>query len=440
MRRLNWQATEPERPAPHAPQLGASSQYQFVTHAVQSATAMPDPITINLDEDADRFARFKLIGWWDQQKLRNARVIVVGAGALGNEIIKNLALLGVGNILICDKDRIEHSNLSRSILYRACDAGKQKALVAAEAARAIYPECNVHAFDGDIVHDLGLGVFRWADVVLGGLDNRLARLTINRNCYRVGKPWIDGAIEQIQGIARVFTPPEGACYECTMSQRDWQVLQNRRSCNLLSRTEMEGGKTPTTPTISSIIAGLQCQEALKLIHGLPTLAGKGWMFDGLSSEAFQTEYQRKHDCLSHDTIDRVIEIEGSSHEILVGDVLAIAQRETGQADVCLELTRDVLEKLVCPKCSREEAMLTSLGKVKSDRAACQHCEGVERHVVTFNRIDARSPYLGRTLAQLGLPAMDILVARGPGETIGIACIADAPAILGGLWEGGLEFE
>src|SRR5437762_11572728 len=199
-------------------------------------------------QDEERFSRFGLIAWWDQKKLARARVLVIGAGALGNEIVKNLALLGIGNIFIADKDRIEHSNLSRSVLYRESDAGKFKAEIAARAARDIYPQINVGCFVGDIVHDLGVGVFRWADLVIGGLDNREARLAINRNCWRVNRPWIDGAIEQIQGVARVFIPStDGPCYECTMSENDWKLLQARRACNLLSRQQMEEGKTPTTP-------------------------------------------------------------------------------------------------------------------------------------------------------------------------------------------------
>src|SRR5439155_8794643 len=83
----------------------------------------------------DRFHRFKLIGWWDQKKLANAKVLVIGAGALGNEIVKNLALLGVGHVLIADLDRIENSNLSRSVLYRAADNGSYKATAAVAAAR-----------------------------------------------------------------------------------------------------------------------------------------------------------------------------------------------------------------------------------------------------------------------------------------------------------------
>src|SRR5438876_7911246 len=115
---------------------------------------------------ADRFDRFKLIGRWDQNRLANARVLVIGAGAMGNEIIKNLALLGVGHLLVADMDRVENSNLSRSVLYRAADNGALKASTAAAAAREIYPDLKAHAFNGNVVHDLGLGAYRWANIVL----------------------------------------------------------------------------------------------------------------------------------------------------------------------------------------------------------------------------------------------------------------------------------
>src|SRR5215212_56238 len=241
-----------------------------------------------------RFARFKLIGWWDQSRLSRARVVVIGAGALGNEILKNLALLGVGNVFVADMDKIENSNLSRSVLYRESDNGTHKATAAAAAARDIYPDIKIHAFNGNVVHDLGLGIFRWADVVIAGLDNREARLSINRNCWKVNRPWIDGAIEAIDGSARVFVP-DGPCYECTMSPTDWKLLQMRRSCNLLSRPEMEGGKTPTTPTVSSIVAGVQCQEAVKLLHGMETIAGGAWVFKGVTADSYITRFQRKDD-------------------------------------------------------------------------------------------------------------------------------------------------
>jgi adenylyltransferase/sulfurtransferase len=396
---------------------------------------MNDPtVRITAQEAAaaqeDRFHRFRLIGWWDQARLRRARVLVIGAGALGNEIIKNLALLGVGNLFIADLDRVENSNLSRSVLYRAGDRGRFKAAVAARAARDLYPDMKVQHCAGNAVYDLGMGVFRWADVTLAGLDNREARLAINRACWRVNRPWIDGAIEQIQGCARVFIP-DGPCYECTMSALDWDLLQKRRACNLLSRAEMEAGKTPTTPTVSSIVAGVQCQEAVKLLHGLTTIAGRGWVLDGLSMDSYLVEYQRKEECYSHDTLDEVIPLDAGADSVPVGELLNEARRRLGPKAE-LELGRDVLEKLVCPRCGGEETLFASLGKVRAEKATCPRCPEVRRDVRTFYKVRGGEAFLGRTPAQIGVPPFDILIARAGARAIGLELAGDAATVLGPL--------
>jgi molybdopterin/thiamine biosynthesis adenylyltransferase len=383
----------------------------------------------------DRFDRFRLIGWWDQSKLSAAKVLVVGAGALGNEIVKNLSLLGIGNILIADMDRVENSNLSRSVLYRESDNGRFKADVAAESAIAIYPEIRAQGFNGNVVHDLGMGAFRWADVVIAGLDNREARLTINRHCQKVNRPWIDGAIEAIAGTARVFLPGDGPCYECTMSQMDWKLLQARRSCNLLSRSEMEGGKTPTTPTIASIIAAVQCQEAVKLLHGMPTMAGRGWVFEGLSADSYLIDYQRKDDCLSHETLSQIHALDAGVDDLPIGDLLSEAHRLLPGSQ--LELCRDVLQSLDCPRCGQSEELFVSLGKVRSEKAICPNCPGVRREVKTFFQIGTDGGISGRgfldkTLAQIGVPPLDIVIARNGGEAIGFEMAADRKRVLGSL--------
>src|SRR5438067_2600642 len=395
------------------------------------------PLQISLEETTaeaeDRFHRFKLISWWDQDRLRNAKVLVIGAGALGNELLKNLALLGVGNVLVADMDRIENSNLSRSVLYRAKDNGELKATAAARAAKEIYPDLNVQAFNGNIVYDLGLGVFRWADIVLGGLDNREARLAINRACWRLNKPWIDGAIEAIQGTARVFVPDGEAqaapCYECTMSETDWKLLNLRRSCNLLTRQEMEAGKTPPTPTISSIIAGVQAQEALKILHGMESVAGKGWVFVGLTADSYQIEFQRKEDCYSHDPLSEVISIDARADTMTVRQMLERARSILGPSAE-LELGRDILEELICPKCKREETIFASLGKVKAEQAWCPHCKDARREVQTFHKIRGRETFMDQTLASIGVPAFDILISRNTERAVGFELSEDAAQVLG----------
>ena len=379
---------------------------------------MSDVLKIHAPDEADRFQRLGLIGWWDQDKLRASTVLVVGAGALGNEILKNLALLGVGQVVVIDLDRIEPSNLSRSVLYRAKDAGRFKAAVAAEAVRDLYPDCRVHGVVGDVRLDLGLGLFRRADVVIGGLDNREARLHINRACYKVGTPWIDGAIERIDGVAKVFTPP-GVCYECTLGKADWEVLRHRRSCAGLSRKEIEGGKTPTTPTVSSIIAGLQVQEAVKLIHDLPTIAGRGWTFNGESAEGWQVRYQRNPDCLSHDPLAAVQNV---PTDATINDLLNLAGVEA------VELPKTLLTSFECPECGTSERVNDLLERTSADRLECPGC-GKPRRPVTFDTAGADCPAADVPLKDLGYPQLDIVTARTRGGAVGYELNGQPPVAL-----------
>src|SRR5690606_29909653 len=161
---------------------------------------MPNRVELDFTAE-DRYARLRLISWWDQDLLQAAKILVVGVGALGNEILKNLALLGVGEIYLVDMDRVEISNLSRSVLFRAEDAGKFKAEVAAARLRESNPELRVVPIVGNINFEVGMGLFRHVDVVIGGLDNREARMAINRRCWLTNTPWIDGAIEALNGVA-----------------------------------------------------------------------------------------------------------------------------------------------------------------------------------------------------------------------------------------------
>jgi molybdopterin/thiamine biosynthesis adenylyltransferase len=369
---------------------------------------------IRIDETAaepeDRFARFRLIGWWDQRRLADARILVIGAGALGNEILKDLALLGVGRVFVADRDRVENSNLSRSILFRERDCGRFKSEVAAERAAEIYPAMRVQPFNGNIVYDLGQGVYRWADVILGGLDNREARVAINLAAARAGKVWIDGAIERLDGVARVFDPATGPCYECTMGENDWKMLEARRSCALLSRGEMEQGKVPTTPTTASIVAGVQVQEAVKYLHGLDVIAGQGFVFDGTHHQSYLVRYTRKEDCPAHEADEPVEILSGGAADTRVGDLLERIRSDLGPEAV-IETGRDLLGSLRCDDCDEEEPIFASLGRVTEDQGRCPRC-GKHRTPSMFHTIDGSRPdLLGMALAAIGIPPWDVLGGR-----------------------------
>lgn len=380
-------------------------------------------------QNDDRFSRFRLIGWWDQEKLRSARVLVIGAGALGNEILKNLALLGFANIVVVDLDSIEASNLSRSILYRAADVGRRKADVAAEAVTNIFPEARVHPIAANVVHGLGLGLFAWADVVLAGLDNREARLWINRACWKMNKPWIDGAIEGINGVARLFAPGNPPCYECTLGETDWAILNKRMSCNLLALENDTEGKVATTPTISSIIAGLQVQEAVKLLHGLPVLAGKGFIFEGLNHTSYRVEYTENADCMSHHTFAEIISLDETSRELTLEQLLGRARQKLGSQEVVVEFSRDIVHKLACPGCGAEEELFAAVGTVPYARGKCPAC-GQMRAVITAHSYSGSESFGARSLDQLGLPLFDVFSARSAECEIAYLIAGDKKQVLG----------
>ena len=132
---------------------------------------------------ADRYKRITELGW-QRPILQNATVMVVGAGALGNEVLKNLALLGIGNVLVVDMDTIEDHNLTRTVLFRTADIGKHKAEVATKRVREIDENVKIRSFVNTVQTVFGMGVYKDCDIVFGCLDNIQARIDLNRYCYQ----------------------------------------------------------------------------------------------------------------------------------------------------------------------------------------------------------------------------------------------------------------
>lgn len=390
-----------------------------------------ETIRVDTGPEEDRYSRLRLIPWWDQEKIRAAKMLVIGAGALGNEILKNLGLLGFHSLVVVDLDYIETSNLSRAILFRSSDVGRSKADAVASAYRALLPGSTVQPLTANVMQDCGLGLFAWADVILAGLDNREARLWINRSAWKTGRPWIDGAIEGINGVARVFLPGRAPCYECTLGETDWAILDRRMSCNLLLHQANTEGRVPTTPTISSIIAGIQVQEAVKLLHGMPTLAGKGYIFEGLHHTSYAVDYTENPDCLSHYILEQITQIPEPSSAITLDELLKRARADLKGDEVVIEFSRDIIQKLVCPVCGEEEECFAPVGAVRYERGRCPR-DGHMRVVRTLSGYRGEADLARRRLDQLGLPLFDVFSARSPDAEISYCIAGDAPVVLGPL--------
>ncbi len=357
----------------------------------------------------DRLGTFEFISWWEREKVQQAKVLVVGAGALGNEVIKNLALMGVGYIFIIDFDKIEAANLSRSVLFRESDNNRSKAEVVAARAKSINPNVHIQYLNADVTTGLGLGIIRRMDAIIGCLDNREARLAVNRFCYWMNKPWVDGAIQELLGLMRVFKPGEGACYECTLTEAALRDLSLRYSCQLLARQNVLLGKVPTTPTIASIIGGMQSQEALKLIHDLPVQPGKVTHFNGLTNVMHTTAYVPREDCESHWTYGEVTELPARAERTTLQDLLRIARSDLGEHAV-IELDQELVTSLECPNCHTLEQVLKPMSEVTFEAGHCPTC-GVLRDAQFTHVITGDENFLHRTLSSVGVPPLHIMRAQ-----------------------------
>lgn len=380
-----------------------------------------------LDFQEDRYSVLKLIDGFDLERVRSAKVLVIGAGAIGNEVLKNLALLGFGHIFIYDRDTIEMSNLTRSILFRAGDRDQPKAETAARALKSINPDLHVGWWNGDIRFDLGLGLVQRMDVVIGCLDNREARLTINSKCFQAGRPWVDAGIGQLNGQVRAFLPPDGTCYECSYSDEDY--MQVAVPCNQLASVYASEGKIPTTPTIASIVAGVQVQEALKLLSYEDwrgrTLVGHELIYNGTVEDVSITALPRRDDCPAHRMFEteRIVLLPGVSADTTTfGQLLQLVEERLG-AGTTLMLNFDLALGVSCHECGRRKSLLQPLQKLFREDLFCAEC-GQEGLLDPSSDLTARvnkslahyETLRDLKLAAVNVPPLDILTGIGPDGT------------------------
>jgi adenylyltransferase/sulfurtransferase len=316
-----------------------------------------------------RYDRQERISWWDQSLLRSGKVLVVGAGALGNEIVKNLTLLGVGEIHVVDMDLIEHTNLARCVFFKEGDEGKAKSEVLVSAARLLNSDVKLMAHVMPIQF-LGSGYLSNFDVVIGGLDNREARLWVNRACRRLGTFWVDGAIEGLHGVVQSFWT-QGPCYECTLTEVDWKILSHRRSCALLGVAEMQQGKTPTNVTTASLVAAVQVQEVIKYLvrkQDILALIGKQWHLLGETMMNYVVTIDEDVNCMAHDNASEIlIEIEKPK------TLRQVIEKTSLSNFVAIDLNDDLLTLDPCTKCNI--GGVTGLRSVLGEGSGvCKSCE------------------------------------------------------------------
>lgn len=399
------------------------------------------------DTDVE-FARESLLDGWDQAMIAGARVMVVGAGALGNEVLKNLALLGFRRLFIVDMDEIARSNLSRSVLFQRADQGAGKAATAARRVRrlCLARRPQVYSFAGDLTFALGSGVYRRMDIVFGCLDNVAARLATDEGCWLFGVPWVEGGMAGYHGNVTVFVPPDGPCYVCTRSAEDYAQESRRYSCDQRLRRAALSQQIPAVQTVSAIIAATQVQEALKVLQGQRT--PRTIMYDGRSNQMREITM---HPPAAHGTLPHhpslvnhpIREIRRLSHDTPLADAVQILREEMAGQEPIIELRFALVVELVCNQCAYQEWILRRREQIWAEEyQACPRCgsEAGGAHpatdtglrLVITGQLSAASPpaVQMRTLGQLGVPALHILEVRAGGATHYVELTGDLPHVLG----------
>jgi len=239
--------------------------------------------------ELERYARhivLREIGGGGQQKLKKAKVLVIGAGGLGSPALLYLAAAGVGRIGIVDDDEVSLSNLQRQVLHVDARIGMPKVFSAQIGLKAINPHVEIVPFNRRLTAENAAELIQEFDLILDGSDNFATRYLVNAQCVALGKPLISGAISQWEGQISLFDPAGGApCYACVFPESPADGLAPNCA---------EAGVVGALP---GVVGSMMAVEAIKFMTGAgQVLKGEMLIYDALYGESRKLRVQRRADC------------------------------------------------------------------------------------------------------------------------------------------------
>lgn len=239
-------------------------------------------------DELQRYARHLILPGVElagQQRLKAARVLVIGAGGLGSPVALYLAAAGVGTLGLVDFDVVDVTNLQRQLLHGTRDVGRPKLDSARDRLRDVNPHVHVEAHATRLTSANALEILGDYDIVVDGTDNFATRYLVNDACVLLGKPNVYGSIFRFEGQASVFSTPDGPCYRCLFPEPPPPGLVP--SC-------AEGGVLGVLP---GMIGTIQAAEAVKLVLGIgSTLAGRLLLMDALTMSIRTVTLRRDPAC------------------------------------------------------------------------------------------------------------------------------------------------
>lgn len=365
----------------------------------------------------ERYKRQEMIKGWNQGNLSNGQVLVLGAGTTGNEVIKNLALLGVGHITIVDKDTIEEVNLSRCVLFRTADIRKPKAETAAVRAMELNPLITANGWDIDIVYDLGCLEYTRFNCVILTVDNLKARMWANRYCWQNKVPLINTGIEGWTGNVFTMFPNSTSCIECGWKTSEYRRLAEEHSCSKIGLL-FDERKIPMVITSAAIVGSIAVQEMVKILQQAsetPSANRNYWWFDGETGAFLSWEQPEKDDCPHHE-YPRLEAINTFPSISVLEKVDTIRERLKNTLNceiVEIKHDKEIVYSVSCRHCSYNQT-IQPVFLDRYIRFPCPSCGFLETVPDDFGN-DIRD---GFTFSQLGIPKNHLLrVFYDKGETV-----------------------
>ncbi|MCY4178437.1 MAG: ThiF family adenylyltransferase [Endozoicomonadaceae bacterium] len=336
----------------------------------------------------DRYQRHSLIDWFSQEDVKASSFAVIGCGAIGNEVAKNLALLGVGKIDLFDFDTIEIHNLTRSVLFRADDIGFNKAEIAGKRIKELDCSIEVNVFPGDFWDLLSFTQISAYDAVLCCVDNFEARIKLNQLCFIAGTNLINTGIDSKFSQVEIFPFRSGKhipCYECNLPDSVYARMQERYSCGWLKKIAFHEKKIPTTIITSALTGSLAVANALNLIKGEPQQTAKRILTNTFTGRSTVSTLKQKDNCPACSSMkDHIAIIKATAR--IENNFLLTADKENHI------ITSDpVLVSYHCTKCNPNGEDATTVFQKASDfDSALTICQGCKSDSVDINIKDSFS--------------------------------------------------
>ena len=344
----------------------------------------------------DRYDRHRLIEGFDQERLALVDAIVIGAGAVGNEVIKNLALLGIGRVEIHDFDLIEIHNLTRSILFHEGLVGRSKAEAAADACRNIDPNVTAQGFMGDFRDRLSVERVREADALICCVDNHETRIALNRLCLLAGTPLLNAAIDAWEVSAEIYphTPTDAAaCYECWIPSAIYESISARYSCGGLRKASIEQRRIPTTTLTSSIAGAALVSLLLQHVCDLPTrrkfsVQSRSRLLSLTAEERMISRNPACPACGIYGKLPVIIPCRAESSPV---GIYPTAQDEENE----LIFSEPIITGWHCSGCHQSHALLARARDYDTSLTWCPECQAASRSV---SIMDSATPSSLRALS------------------------------------------